>query len=162
MSVKATKAPIVKKQIVKEEIAAPKVEITAPEVEINVQGLDAKLVKKEEVHAPPPAIEAQPIITKPQNEGLPFKSGVSMVTSRLELEQEIERQFGFAINITKDSQLLGDDIAMKEDDAFYSQPVPVQETTRRYEELKKKFASANKQQYKFTPTFSQVLARNGS
>jgi hypothetical protein len=80
-----------------------------------------------------------------------------MVTSRFELEQEIERQFGYPLNITKDLGTISEDVAMADDSAFYSQPVATQEKTARYQELKKKFESASKHQYKFTPTFSQVL-----
>jgi len=49
-----------------------------------------------------------------------------MVTSRFELEQEIERQFGFPLNITKDLATIGEDVAMADDSAFYSQPVATQ------------------------------------
>ena len=60
---------------------------------------------------------------------MPIKSGASMVTSRFDLEQEIERQFGQAgiMAAAKDDLTPGGptDIEMRDDDApvgFFSQP----------------------------------------
>ena len=85
---------------------------------------------------------------------LPIKGELSMLTSRFDLENEIERQFGqvptadFNLNITKKDAPTAD-IEMKNEE---NQPKAVQGA--RYAELKKKFDGASKNQYKFTPTFS--------
>lgn len=89
-----------------------------------------------------------------------------MVTSRFELENEIERQFGQAVfgAIAKEDSTPGiaaQDVEMRQEGAeFYSQQATVntggnEGNSSRYQELKRKFESASKNQYKFTPTFSQ-------
>ena len=86
-----------------------------------------------------------------------------MLSSRFDLEQEIERQFG--MNVKRDStsfELNITDQKAKQKQSNSSSAVPQSQPSKdaRYQELKRKFESTNvKNQFKFTPTFSTVVAR---
>lgn len=134
---KAQKAPVVKKPMVKSRDSS-----SLPRVDIKVPDLTEKMEVDEQA--------SQMLV---QKQPLPIKSGVSVVTSRFELEQEIERQFG--IEVKRESSL---ELNIEKSG---SQQQPVKKPQdERYNELKQKFENASKgHQFKFTPTHAQVVQK---